>query len=214
MEVASTAGRRRWPRRTLVLAGLLAASSCSGSSGGASDAIDSLAEKGVGAFAEGRWHCTLVEDDEHAGSSFPSTPVEHWAIIAIGADGRYSFLETNEAFADFGPGEAGTWSVEGLRLQLTVPWRSDGSHGIYHWTYGADLDPPTRLRGSSEDAGSVQDFEVDLGLDRMRLSQKDEVAELPEQSQPNYSWDVDCRRESHDPGVIPPVVSAPVEPAP
>lgn len=103
-------------------------------------------------------------------------------------------------------GASGTWTVDGLELRLAVPWHDDGRNGFYQWTHEADADPPTRLRGRSEDARSVQDFEVDLGPDRLRLTQKDALPPASDRSQPNYSWDVDCKRESRDPGTIPPTV--------
>lgn len=181
---------------TLVVAG------CgSGSAGVGSGLVDGLAKRGVGAFAEGTWRCENVESNPTSG--LPELPGRKvMATIRIARDGRFAITSDG----DFVDG-AGTWTVDGLKLRLAVPWHGDGRNGFYHYLLRADQDPPTRVKGGSTDENdSVQDLKVRIEEDCITLSQKDAEAPLPDRSKPNYSWDVDCRRQSHDPGTIPPTV--------
>lgn len=197
---------RRFRVHPGVVASLLAGAllvGCGSSSGGAgagSGLGDGLLKRGVGVFAEGTWRCENVEADEYEGA--PASPGRKvTATIRIARDGRFS-VDSDGGLVD----GAGTWTVDGLKLRLAVPWSDDGDNGFYRYLLRADQDPPTRLQGGSTDRqDSVQDLKVSIHEDRITLSQKDAEA-FPDRSKPNYSWDVDCRRQSHDPGTIPPTV--------
>lgn len=186
------------PLRTVWVLLAICCVSCSGS-GGPSDVVDSLAERGIGALAEGRWRCTGTVTNG-------GSPFRKETVVAIDANGTFSFEEFDENSNPISSDLSGTWEVDGLKLRLVVPWDDDGSNGFYRYDYSADADPPTRLRGDSQDAGSVQDLKLEIGKDRVRITQTDAEAELPDRSQPSYGWDFECRRESSDPGSIPPSV--------
>jgi len=180
---------------------LLAVAGCGSSSGQGSGLVDGIAKRGVGAFAEGRWRCKNTQSEVTEGRTLDSGT--SMTIIAISRDGRFSFQPQDDPYGTM----SGTWSVDGLRLRLAVPWHDDGENGFYRYAYRADQDPPTRLRGGGVDnRESVQDLKVEITEDRIRLTQKDADAARPDRSQPNYGWDVDCRRDSHDPGKIGPTV--------
>lgn len=166
--------------------------------GRASDVADAIAEKGIGAVAEGQWRCDAeVHDGNDSGEpSEYDAPTEQLSVtVAIAQDGRFSV--TGERIF----GGSGTWAVDGLKLRLSIPWSGDGSNGFYDWTYTADANPPTHLSGRSE--YSDQELDVELkSLDEIRFVQ----ADVPGKDGPNYDWDVTCTRTSSDPGPIPPTV--------
>ena len=164
----------------------------------ASDVADSIAEKGIGAVAEGRWRCdAAVHDGNDSGEpSEYEAPTEQMTItVAIAQDGRFSV--TGERIF----GGSGTWAVDGLKLRLSIPWSGDGANGFYDWTYTADADPPTHLSGRSDYSDQELDVELE-SLDEIRLVQHD----VPGKDGPNSDWDVACTRTSSDPGTIPPTI--------
>ena len=164
----------------------------------ASDVADSIAEKGIGAVAEGQWRCDaqVLDGNDSGEPSEYEAPTEQMTVtVAIAQDGRFSV--TGERIF----GGSGTWAVDGLKLRLSIPWSGDGSNGFYDWTYTADANPPTHLSGRSE--YSDQELDVELkSLDKIRLVQ----ADVPGKDGPNYDWDVTCTRTSSDPGPIPPTI--------
>lgn len=161
--------------------------------GSAQDAADDLAETGVAAWAEGRWRCETVERYSFGDQE----PFE--TVVAISGNGRY----TIERVGHSNP-LIGTWSIEGLRLALTVPWDDDGSNGFYEWTHDADRDPPTRLESREVGSGEALDVEVDIDVEERRIR----LTRLDDGKDPDfpYSWEATCTRESSDPGTIPPTV--------
>ncbi|HEX2575261.1 MAG TPA: hypothetical protein VHK88_02865 [Aquihabitans sp.] len=185
---------RRAGRSAAAAGVLLVLSACGALADEGADVVDGLAERGVAAYAEGRWRCETDAND--SGSR------EHLTtIVAVGADGRFSY----EVPQDFQPALAGTWSVEGLELRIEVPWIGDGRTGFYPWLYTADADPPTRVTGRRLDSSpDSQELEVEFDDDRLRIVQRDE----PGLDGPNYDWAVHCERESRDPGAIPPTMPA------
>ena len=164
----------------------LVVSACSDVAKRGSDLRDDLAERGVAAYAEGRWLCETEEDD--GGNRRHIT-----TRVDIGSNGRFAYYVDG-----VGPW-VGTWSIEDLDLRVLIPWMGDGRSGYYPWTYRADADPPTRLTGRQLDSGDGQRLEVDVARDRVTIVQHDE----PGQKGPNYDWDVTCTRESSNPGPIP-----------
>lgn len=167
-------------------------SACGDGGDGASDVVDSIAERGVATYAEGRWRCETDEDDG-------GYPRHLTTMVAVGANGRFTY----QVMGEYGP-QVGTWSIEGLQLRLAIPWDGDGSNGFYRWAHDADADPPKRLRGRQEDSDGEQVLDVEVSKDRITIVQHDE----PGLDGPNYDWDVTCRRESTDSGEIPPTVPA------
>ncbi len=164
---------------------------CGHGSDAARDVADRLAERGVGAVAEGRWRCVTDEDDGGSKRRLVT-------MVQIDRDGLFAFEV--EGGGD-GP-MAGTWSVDGLKLRVAIPWDDDGMNGFNHWVYEADADPPTHLTGRATDRVSEQDLQVTVRPDRVTIVQHDE----PGPDGANYDWDVTCARASKDPGTIPPTV--------
>lgn len=181
----------------LMTAATLALAACGSGSGSDSSLLDTVAERGVAALAEGRWHCENAVTDEHPGIS-GGTPSTHLADVSISGDGRFRYEEVDTAGRWVKP-MTGTWKIRGLSLELSVPWSDDGSTGFHEWTYAADADPPTRLTGRN-DIDSRQNLKIEFGTDNVRLSQKDEGGG----EGTNYGWDATCTRTSRDPGAIPP----------
>ena len=166
----------------------------------ASDVADTIAEKGIGAVAEGQWRCDAeVHDGDDSGETTEYTvpPARLTFTVAIAKDGRFSFSPGNSM-----PARSGTWEIDGLKLRLSIPWSGDGANGFQDWDYTADANPPTRLSGHSSDSDD-QELDVELkSLDEIHLVQ----ADVPGKDGPNYDWDVTCTRTSSDPGTIPPTV--------
>lgn len=164
-------------------------SSCADAIDTGSAVADELSERGVAAYAEGRWRCETEEDD--GGNRRRIT-----TLVRIGADGRFSYDVDG-----IGP-SVGTWAIDGLELRVLIPWADEGRRGYYPWVYRADADPPTRLSGEQLDSGDGQRLELDVGPDRVTIVQHDE----PGPKGANYDWGITCTRESSDPGEIPPTV--------
>ena len=189
MAVRGVRPKRAWALAAVALALLSAA--CGSASDQVGNVADDLAERGVVAFAEGRWRC---ETDEVDGSSKRHLTTD----VAIGANGRFTYEVVGEGD---GP-QVGTWSVKDLKLRVMVPWDDDGMNGFYGWTYDGDADPPTQLSGRRTDSSDGQELDVTVTKDRITLSQDD----VPGPGGPNYDWDVTCTRTSTDPGTIPPTI--------
>lgn len=166
----------------------------------AGEVADAIAEKGVGAVAEGRWRCdaeVLDAWDDLPGAE--QEPQRAQLLVDIARDGRFAYADPRSLQA-----MAGTWEIDGLELRVSIPWDDDGSNGFYDWTYTADAEPPTHLSGHLADPHEgEQELEVEVkGLDEIRLVQHD----VKGPDGPNYDLDVTCTRQSSDPGEIPPTV--------
>ena len=186
--------RSRGAGRVMALAAAaLALSACGNVADRGSDVVDSIAERGVAAYAEGRWRC---ETDENDGGRRRHLTT----FVAVGGNGRFTYWVVGASNGK----QVGTWSVEGLQLRLAVPRNEDGSNGFDQWVYDADKDPPTHLRGRQPEPEGEQELDVQVDKDRLTLVQQDE----PGNGGANYDWDVTCTRESTDPGEIPPTVPA------
>ncbi len=182
--------RSAWRVAVSVVLGL-SLSACTSAAKKGSDAIDAIGERGVAAYAEGRWRCETEENDG-------GYPRHLTTLVAIGSNGRFSYEVVQEGT---GP-QVGTWSVKGLRLRLLIPWDDEGRNGFYGWVHDADANPPTHVRGRGLDFGSEQELDVKVSVDRIRIVQHD----VPGPGGPNYDWDVTCKRASSKPGPIPPTI--------
>lgn len=163
----------------------------------ASEVADAIAEKGAGAFAEGQWRCEAAVTDD--GFTPEGITQDSTFVVKIADDGRFSFGEEGV------PNEmSGTWSVDGLKLRVAIPWRDDGQNGFYNWTYTADAAAPTHLSGTeAELGGQGQELDIDFkGMDEIHIGQKD----VEGADGPNYDLDATCQRTADKPGVIPPTV--------
>ena len=174
-------------------AAALALSACGNVADRGSDVVDSIAERGLAAYAEGRWRCETDEND----GGFPRHLT---TFVAVGANGRFTYWVVGASNGK----QVGTWSVEGLQLRLAVPRNEDGSNGFDQWVYDADKDPPTHLRGRRIGSEGEQELAVKVDKDRLTLVQQDE----PGPGGANYDWNVTCTRESTNPGQIPPTIPA------
>ena len=159
----------------------------------ASDVADTVAEKTVAQLAVGRWTC----ETDQVESRYPKH-ITTW--VAIAPDGRFSYEVQGE-----GPGPlTGTWRIEGLQVQASIPWQSEGRNGFDNWVFLADADPPTHVDGQSA-RGAVQDLDIGFDGDRLTIHQEDDGGEI---GGVGYAWDVTCERTSDDPGEIAPTIPA------
>lgn len=107
------------------------------------------------------------------------------------ADGRFTY----EVIGEHDGLQVGTWSVDGLQLELAIPWDDDGRKRLLEVGPRWGRHPANPCpRPENEQA-----LDVEISEDRVTIVQRDDHRP----GGPSYDWRVVCTRESTDPGNIP-----------